>query len=327
MVSVSVIIVTHNREEMLKNLLQSLAVETHSLEVIVINNTEHKLEIDTTHIQLVNKKHPTPGEARNTGLHLASKEWILFLDDDVILPPNYLSKNLEFISQSKKSFDMIGGPDQTHPTSTFYQKCLGLALQSPMATAKTRHRHTKEALSIERGDEKNLILCNLWVNRDFLVRTKILFNKDFFRNEESILITESLRNGAKALYKPDLYVFHSRKSNVFALSRSTFSSGKHRAKSFFFAKELFDPLFLVPSLLVIYLMTLPFVKGFALFLSFPLYVYLILSLLFSLRAAKGNILKAGFTMAYQIQINILYGLGVLYGLTLDRLNISSRLSL
>ena len=327
MTSLSIIIVTHNRIEMLKALLSCLSKSDATLQVIVINNSNDPIKLDDRNIKVVNSKHSTPGEARNTGLKHAQSEWVLFLDDDVMLPKNYLKQGLSLIESYDKNLDIIGGPDQTPIDASFFQECLGLSLKSPMTTARTRYRHSLEDKKIVPGDEKNLILCHLWVKKSFLDKAQIKFNAHFFRNEENILITEAIKKGAVALYRSDLFVYHHRKSNLLALAKSTFSSGKFRAKSFFYSSALFDPLFLVPSLWVIYLVSIPFILYRVPFALAPLIAYVALTTFFSLKIAKGRPLKGVFIVGYQIFINLIYGLGVLYGLTLDRLNIRSRFSL
>jgi glycosyltransferase involved in cell wall biosynthesis len=325
MLSLSIIIITHNREQLLTELLEDIYSELSTAQVIVINNSSKEISLKNPNTLLINKVHSTPGEARNTGIKAAVNDWILFLDDDVKIPIDYFKDALGFISKSCDAYDIIGGPDQTPPRSSLFSQCLGLCLKSPMTTAKTRHRHSRQNIDITSGDEKNLILCNLWVKRQFIEKNRLRFNKGFFRNEENILITEALRKGARALYKPSLYVYHYRKSNFLSLARSTFSSGRYRAKSFFYARELFDPLFLVPTIWVLYLASLSFLNF--PYKLLPLYLYLILSLGYSAKIAAGNPIKLGIIMGYQVFINILYGLGVLWGLLLYGLSISSRFHL
>ncbi len=89
----SIIIPTFN-EKILPNLLKSLKKQTFKdFEIIVADNNS----TDATRsialkggVKLVNGGLPAHG--RNNGAKIARGEWLLFLDADVILPPDFLEK-------------------------------------------------------------------------------------------------------------------------------------------------------------------------------------------------------------------------------------------
>lgn len=100
--SVSIIIATYNREEPLIRALKSvLAQEYKHCEVIVVNQTEKHtpetkkyLESVAEKIQLIHQTEPSLTKARNKGLNHASAEIIIFVDDDVELPPNFIEEHV-----------------------------------------------------------------------------------------------------------------------------------------------------------------------------------------------------------------------------------------
>lgn len=93
---VSVIIATKDRAALLDGALASLARQEHApdLEVIVVDNGS----IDATHqvaqrhgATYVYEPEPNRGKARNRGIAIATGSVVLFVDDDVVLPPDFVA--------------------------------------------------------------------------------------------------------------------------------------------------------------------------------------------------------------------------------------------
>ncbi len=319
MKEISIIIVTHNRVEKLKRLLQSLQDQFPHAEKIVIinqdNSEKYQALREVFSIQWIEGSFKTPGCARNSGIERASGKWLLFLDDDVDIPKGFAETSESYLKTIDQTTVLFGGPDQPYPNQSIFSQALSLTLTSPLATAHTRLRHTQQTQEIRPGDESNLILCNLWVRKSLVDTHQIRFNEELFRNEENLFITESLshHNDAKALYIPELYVYHERKTNPLSLGRAVFSSGKNRVKSWIFSKSLFNFLFLGPALFLIYLMVIPFLNGVPNTLV-PLKIYLTLSLFMSLKVSLLHKRVWPLVFLYQVFLNFFYGLGVLWGL-------------
>lgn len=317
MKDISIIIVTHNKPMRLKTLLTRVNEQFSDSEIIiVINNSSPEYYKDlkaTPNTQWIEGSFSTPGGARNEGLKKASKKWILFLDDDVEIPNDFSTKAQAYLNNHNEKVDIFGGPDQDREDSGVLTRALSLTLTSPMATAHTRLRHTRQTQEIKPGDESNLILCNLWVKRSFLEENSLSFNDHLFRNEENLFITEALSKNGTAWYVPELYVYHERKTGLLSLGRAVFSSGKNRIKSLAFSFKLFNPLFLVPTGFVLYLLALPFFYKETHVLT-PLKVYLTLSLFMSLKVSLQYRRIWPLVLFYQIFMNIIYGLGALWGL-------------
>jgi hypothetical protein len=92
----SVVIPTHNRAGMLREAVESvLALPGPAREIVVVNDgsTDHTAEMLAGYGERLRVLHQQNGErarARNTGLAVASGEWVLFLDDDDLLLPAFV---------------------------------------------------------------------------------------------------------------------------------------------------------------------------------------------------------------------------------------------
>lgn len=103
-VTVSVIIPTHNRLDLLKNAVQSVLAQTfQDVEIIIINDAS----TDGTHpylaqlietnprIQAINNPQSLGGsKSRNVGIQVSTGKWVAFLDDDDTWEPEKLAVQL-----------------------------------------------------------------------------------------------------------------------------------------------------------------------------------------------------------------------------------------
>jgi len=119
--SISIIIPTHNRVQMLQRLLrfiEHLTIKPN--EVIIVNDGSndftHKLlqkweqcNHDFIPIVINLPKSQGPGAARNIGIQLASSDLIAFTDDDCIIYPSWIYSILQSKHWANKEIVGIGG--------------------------------------------------------------------------------------------------------------------------------------------------------------------------------------------------------------------------
>lgn len=100
-IKISVVIITYNKVNYLKAVLRNLENQTNTsnIEYIVINdgsndNTREFLENYNGRLDIQFRTIENSGSAvaRNTGIRMSMGEYILFLDDDIILENNYIDK-------------------------------------------------------------------------------------------------------------------------------------------------------------------------------------------------------------------------------------------
>jgi glycosyltransferase involved in cell wall biosynthesis len=99
----SIIIPTFNEEKYLPILLKSLKKQTFKdFEVIVAdNNSTDKTRIIAKNFGAKVVDGGMPAVGRNNGAKKAKRDWLLFLDADVVLPPNFLKEAILEIENKK----------------------------------------------------------------------------------------------------------------------------------------------------------------------------------------------------------------------------------
>jgi glycosyltransferase involved in cell wall biosynthesis len=108
---ISVVIPTHNRDELLKKALKSIQDQTHqNFEVIVIDDvgnlsTKNLVEQlnDNRFTYIHNNQHQGAPYSRNLGIKMAKGKYIAFLDDDDEFMPNKLEEVNKHIVQNPET--------------------------------------------------------------------------------------------------------------------------------------------------------------------------------------------------------------------------------
>jgi glycosyltransferase involved in cell wall biosynthesis len=209
----SIIICTHNRDDLLVNAIQSVLPQLVGVdaELLVVDNasTDRTREVCAEFIDRNPQFHyfyePQPGVsyARNRGYQEARGEYIGYLDDDAIASSNWIQKALEIIAQF--SPDVFGGPFLAYfrsPKPTWYQDEYG------------SHKITSEARRMtasEYPDAGNLFICRQILDKfgGFDIRFGPIGRKLAYGEETELV--ERLRiqkPDCLVYYDPDLTILH-----------------------------------------------------------------------------------------------------------------------
>jgi glycosyltransferase involved in cell wall biosynthesis len=151
MPSISVVIAIYNRKDELFELLQSLSFQTDKeFEIIVVDDgsLQNLLPVvesfnGVLEIHYYKKTNSGPGLSRNYGSERAKKDWLIFVDSDVIVEKDYIEnikKNCE-----KITCDAFGGADKAHHGFNLIQKAISYAMTSVFTTGGIRG--SKKSLS------------------------------------------------------------------------------------------------------------------------------------------------------------------------------------
>ncbi|MDT7830694.1 glycosyltransferase [Pricia sp. S334] len=151
-ISFSFIIPVYNRPEEIRELLDSLALQTYgaAFEIVVVEDgstipCEAVIEdfkrmylqgsspISLTYLK---KSNSGPGRSRNYGMVRAKGDYFIILDSDCILPPHYLDAVTK--SLQEHFVHCYGGPDAAHASFSLVQKGIDYAMTSVLTTGGIR---------------------------------------------------------------------------------------------------------------------------------------------------------------------------------------------
>ena len=192
MPKLSIIIPAYNAEQYIRSCLDSILQNSKEslskTEIIVINDgsTDNTLKILENYNQYKNIKiHTTKNQgvsaARNLGISLAKGEWVTFIDADDTVNSNF-SKVVSLVENSRSSFIIFSNYD----IETTDKKIL-----------------TTQTL------QSSMYLSGPWskiYNRQFLIKYKILFEKDILMGEDMLFNLEVIQNSdAIESYKMGFY--------------------------------------------------------------------------------------------------------------------------
>ncbi len=218
----SVIIPVYNRPDEVDELLQSLTEQTvKDFEVIVVEDgskvkcdevvERYKQKLD---IKYFYKENSGPGTSRNYGVERAHGEYVIILDSDCVVPPQYLAAIEKELDENP--CDAFGGPDRANDSFTPIQKAISYSMTSFFTTGGIRGGKRKMDKFYPRS-------FNMGVRRDVYNAlggfSKMRFGEDI---DFSIRIFNA---GYTCRLFTDAWVWHKRRTDMEKFFRQVFNSG------------------------------------------------------------------------------------------------------
>jgi len=263
-----------------------------------------------------------PSFQRNEAVKNSNSDLIYFLDDDSI-PDKLNIKRAEEIFKKSQDIAVVGGPAIQTKFRNFWQRVFSIIFSSLWATGKSRARYTKIG-QIRETDEKELILCNMFVKKEIFLKEGG-FRDELYPNEENEFLNRIKRKGYKIIYDPEIVVEREHRENFREFIKQCFRYGKGRAEQIFFEFALSDFINFIPAIFVFYIFSLFFVHNIFYF-SFLL-IYLLLNFLFSLAAIK-TIKDIGCFFVLFLcfpLLHILYGTGFIAGVFMKFIGLKKKM--
>ncbi|MBS1558112.1 MAG: glycosyltransferase [Bacteroidetes bacterium] len=124
---VSIVIPTKDRGKIFDEGLRSIVKATHGIdaEIIVINDSRQStptIPSEFTNVRLIQNPKSGVASARNFGASISQAEYLLFIDDDFLIPPQAISLALEIAEQNPQKihlFNWVYPPEAEHKLSQF----------------------------------------------------------------------------------------------------------------------------------------------------------------------------------------------------------------
>ncbi|MGL4519818.1 MAG: glycosyltransferase [Phocaeicola sp.] len=304
----SLIVPVYNRPDEVDELLASLTQQTFSsFEVILVEDgSSHPCNevvaryTDQLTLHYYTKPNSGPGDSRNYGAARASGDYLLILDSDCILPPNYLAAIEAELQQTPA--DAFGGPDRAHHSFTPMQKAINYAMTSFFTTGGIRGGKKKMDKFYPRS-------FNMGIRREVYQAlggfSQMRFGEDI---DFSIRL---MKSGATVRLFPQAWVWHKRRTDLGKFFKQVHNSGIARINLYKMYPDSLKLVHLLPALFT--LGTLFFLVG-TLFCGYSLTPLLLFALLVGVDASFQNkSLSIGLKSIAAAYIQLLgYGSGFLW---------------
>ncbi len=256
---ISVIIPTRNRRELLQSCLISLkglSYPREKWEVIVVDDGS----IDGTFAGVKEIKKDFPASllcyqerengisaAKNVGINKARGDVLIFTDDDCTFEPGWIEKLINHFDSP--AVGMVGGPDRSPKNSSFLVKCLDYTVTSLVGTGGVRR---KEGIRMARYYPRGF---NMAVSREAIEKVKG-FDETLAAGEDIDLAFRTGKAGYALRYAPDAGVCHYRRNSLPAFLKQMNTRGYSRVELIRRHKDLMEPSYLLPPLMVVLLILL-----------------------------------------------------------------------
>jgi len=314
---VSIVIPTRRGSDILKRCLDSLFKQDYSADAFeIILVSKEKLDIQKRE-RISTISGVDFVDARNEGVKNAKGQLIAFVDDDCIMPEDWMSKAVPYFADPKVA--VVGGPALPFQRDEFsYQVgkyLLGSAFTSGFAS--TRYKLQK---NVQEVHEYGLIAANNVIRKD-VFESVSGFDAEQVLSEENDLYFRITQQGYKLLYVPEIYVWHRAKPIVLPLLKKVFFYATGRGVLMVRKPKTFRLLYLIPTSFALGSIFLPlaslFFGGAFIVLTFLVFLlYLVLNLLNSLfifLRYREDPLVIPLVFFLTPVLHYTYGIGVVYG--------------
>ena len=168
-----------------------------------------------------------PSRQRNLAAAKACGEWLVFLDSDCRLEPDYFDR---LATHAERGLEIVGGPvlllAGASPLEAIFQSLLG----HPLLTGASSARYESRGI-LRRCDDAQLILCNLAVRRDLFLKFPG-FEERLYPNEENEWLSRLDASGVACWHDPQLTVRRPQRKSWRAYARMLTGYGRGRTRQF-----------------------------------------------------------------------------------------------
>lgn len=248
-------------------------------------------------------------ENRNKGIKKSLGEFIIFLDDDALIEPDFLNKVERFFEQYPE-ISIVGGPQLTHPKDNLFAKTSGYVFEDVFSSPGINKRYKKSKLNLDANQD---FISGVNMNCRKEVFKRIRFDKKLYPGDDVLFIRKAKAAGFKVAYAPEIYVYHRRRDDLKSLIKQVFDYAQVKPKSI--ANGEINLLFIAPTLFFIYLLILPLLVLLSNLFLLPLLAYVVLAVTFALyeTVINKNIFALFLLPFLFFIVHITYGIGFLNG--------------
>jgi glycosyltransferase involved in cell wall biosynthesis len=245
----SFIIPVFDRPGEMAELLSSLADQTFkSFEVVIVEDGSSVKSDQVAasfsakvEIRYFDQPKSGPSIARNFGMQQARGDYLIFVDSDCLLPPDYLKVVDDHLEHHP--VDFFGGPDRAAGDFNRVQKAISYAMTSFLTTGGIRggRKH------VSRFHPRSF---NMGISRRAWMATGGFPVTRMHPGEDMVFSIELIKAGFKAGLITDAYVYHKRRTSLSRFYRQVYGFGKTRLIISKVYPNTFRLFFVFPTLFV-----------------------------------------------------------------------------
>lgn len=178
---ISIIVPVYNSEKYLEKCISSLIYQTYkNLEIILVNDGSTDKSKDVinkffkkdSRIKVINKKNSGVSDTRNIGINASSGDYLLFVDSDDYIDPEYVEKSVQYIELNNLD----------------YLKCSYIELVGSIENRISYYNSrifTKEEIIHEISISDNFSsIGGVFVNKNIIINNNIVFNNKYKHGED-----------------------------------------------------------------------------------------------------------------------------------------------
>lgn len=248
-----------------------------------------------------------PAAKRNQGVKISRGSVVAFIDSDAVPAEGWLKKACAHLQDPQAG--CVGGPNVNPPEDSYLQKASGDVYATYSAMGKFYIRYRPAAPQ----DAPELPSCNLVVKRDTFEKVGG-FDETILTGEDAKLCFQIRALGQRVLYRPDVIVFHHRRTLFKGHARQVWQYAYDKATIYHTVHGLKKWYYWQPTLLVGGIVTcvvLAFVLATALPSRILLGIYLAV---IAVESVLRSILRAPAIALGIITTHFAYGIGFVMGL-------------
>ena len=202
--TVSVIIPVYNREEYIRECIDSVFAQSHQeFEIVIIDDgsSDNTVEIceslaeSDDRIKFIKAEHGGVSAARNKGLEAAKGEYVFFLDSDDVIHPMLFET---LVTAMKQNNAAISGTVVVNFPDKHWHEVKDMIAKSSSVGETTYQSHQQSLDAMFRGSSPLSMIGGIMMRRDLIGDTK--FNTDIYIGEDYLFIYENLIKGADTVF-------------------------------------------------------------------------------------------------------------------------------
>ncbi len=242
-INITVAIITRNRAQHLKRLLNSFIIQTRKpLEIIIINNSsnDNTKEIiksfqSSLPIRSFTEKKVGIPFSRNNALKQARGNFVAFIDDDCEASPTWI-ENINNALKKYPDVAAIQGRTISMPSNNIIPRIVQSLHDSWL---KKSIRQNKLWVC----DTKNLVL-----NLRIIKKYQLTFDTDFLRGSDVDLAKQFIYKNLQIIYQPKIYNFHFERDTLRSLLQQVTLQGMSRYNHLYkWSEQYFPEIYINPD--------------------------------------------------------------------------------